>query len=76
MRSEKKRKNQYRVLAIVWSFAALSMLAAVLRQIPNVSVFALIILALSVAAAAIWWSAYLKASKTSIQTNDSEERKP
>ena len=73
--SPKKRKGQYRVLAIVWSFAALSMLSAVIRQIPNVNVFALIILALSVAAASIWWSAYLKASKTSIQTNDSEEKK-
>lgn len=63
--SPKKRKSQYRVLAILWSFAALSMLAAVIRQIPNVNIFTLIILVLSVAAASIWWSAYLKASKNS-----------
>lgn len=61
--SGKKKTGQFRVLAVVWSLAALSMLVAVFRQMPNVNAFSLIILTLSAIAAIIWWSAYLKASK-------------
>lgn len=70
-----KSKSRYRVLAIVWSLAAVSMLAGVIRQMPDVSAMALAILVLSVSAAAIWWSAYLKAAKADNPKNDSEEKK-
>ena len=58
--SGRKKAGQYRVLAIVWTLAALSMLVGVIRQLPCVNKLGLVILALSVAAAALWWSAYLK----------------
>ena len=73
--SGKKAKSRYRVLAIVWSFAAISMVAGVIRQMPHVNAMALVILVLSVCAAAIWWSAYLKAAKADNPKNDSEEKK-
>lgn len=72
---KEKTKSRYRVLAIVWSLAAVSMLAGVLRQIPNVGAMALIILVLSVSVAAIWWSAYLKAAKADNPKNNLEEKK-
>ena len=75
---KKKTAKQYRVLAIVWSFAAISMMAAVIRQLPNLSTFSFAILALSVAAAAIWWSAYLRAAKAEKPykpNKDSEEKR-
>lgn len=75
MVDDKKRKGRYRVLAIVWSLAAVSMLAGVIRQMPNVNGLGLVILVLSVSAAAIWWSAYLKAAKADNPKNDSEEKK-
>ena len=73
-----KAAKQYRVLAIVWSFAAISMLAGLLRQLPYVNTFGFAILALSVAAAAIWWTAYLraaKAGKADQPITDLEEKK-
>ena len=63
--SKKKTKGRYRVLAIVWSFAAISMLTGVIRQLPYVNTLSIVILVLSVSAAAIWWSAYLRAAKDS-----------
>lgn len=72
---KEKTKGRYRVLAIVWSLAAVSMLAGVLRQMPNVSAMSLVILVLSVSAAAIWWSAYLKAAKADNPKKNSEEKK-
>ncbi len=72
---KEKTKGRYRVLAIVWSFAAISMVAGVLRQMPNVSAMSLVILVLSVSAAAIWWSAYLKAAKADNPKKNSEEKK-
>ena len=58
-----KNKGRYRVLALVWSFAAASMFMGVTRTLPDVNPMALVILVLSGAAAAIWWKAYLKAAK-------------
>ena len=75
---KKKTAKQYRVLAIVWSFAAISMLAAVIRQLPNLNTFGFAILALSTAAAGIWWSAYLRAAKEERPyqpKKDSEEKR-
>ncbi len=75
---KRKASRQYRVLAVVWSFAAISMLAGVIRQLPNINAFGFAILALSVAAAAIWWTAYLRASKAEKPyqpKKDSEEKK-
>lgn len=76
-----KSARQYRALAVVWTFAALSMALGVSRQMPDPNPSALVILVLSVAAAGLWWSAYLKAAKaeTTKQPNkpikDSEEKK-
>ena len=61
--SRKKLKGQYRMLAIVWTLAAISMLVGLIRQSPNASIFALVIFLLSMVSAIIWWSAYWKASK-------------
>ena len=72
---KRKASRQYRVLAVVWSFAAISMLAGLIRQLPNINAFGFAILALSVAAAAIWWKAYLKAAKADNPKKDSEEKK-
>ena len=70
-----KNKGRYRVLALVWSFAAASMFMGVTRTLPDVNPMALVILVLSGAAAAIWWKAYLKAAKADNQKKDSEEKK-
>lgn len=59
-----KNKGRYRVLALVWSFAAASMFMGVTRTLPNVNPMALVILVLSGAAAAIWWKAYLKSGES------------
>ncbi len=72
---KEKSKGRYRVLAIVWSLAAVSMLAGVIRQMPDASPMSLVILVLSVSAAAIWWSAYLKAAKADNPKKNSEEKK-
>ena len=75
---KKKTKKNYGVLAIVWTLAAISMAAGVVRQLPHINALNFAILALSVAAASIWWSAYLRAAKAE-QPNkpnkDSEEKK-
>ena len=70
-----KNKGRYRVLALVWSFAAASMFMGVTRTLPNVNPMALVILVLSGAAAAIWWKAYLKAAKADNPKQNSEEKK-
>ncbi len=70
-----KTKGRYRVLAIVWSFAALSMFAAVMRSLSHPDPAILIIFVLSVCAAAIWWTAYLKAAKADNPKQNSEEKK-
>ena len=70
-----KNKGRYRVLALVWSFAAASMFMGVTRTLPDVNPMALGILVLSGAAGAIWWEAYLKAAKADNPKKDSEEKK-
>ena len=70
-----KNKGRYRVLALVWSFAAASMFMGVTRTLPDVNPMALVSLVLSGAAAAIWWKAYLKAAKADNPKKDSEEKK-
>ena len=75
---KKKNAKQYRILAIAWSFAAISMAAGVIRQLPNTNTLGFAILALSVAAAAIWWSTYLrtvKEEKPCRPNQDLEEKK-
>ena len=60
---KKKTIRQYRVLAVVWSFAAVSMVAAVVRQLPRPSDFSLVLLLMSVLASILWWSAAIRAAK-------------
>lgn len=64
--SGKTRRDRYRVLFVVWTLAAISMALGVLRMLPEVNVFALVILALSAVSSFIWRRAYRRETQNDV----------